>query len=351
MLHIFSLVDNAMSSSLKSDGDPTISHVDIAIPVRNEEDRLAALLTALAQAASNCLVPVTAVVLANNCTDASVEIARSFHHPALKVSVRPVTFSTPQASAGRARRMAMDLAARPGGLLMTTDADAVPCANWIQAAAVAVRAGADLICGAISADVPHVLATPSGARITRAEKAYSGYLHLIRHCLDQISGRQPNGSEKPHYMESGASMAIRADCYFKIGGLPVLDSSEDRALVYRAETHGLTVRYSRDMHAHVSARLQGRADGGMAACLRHRMQDDDPFADQAMLLPEMMRKMWIDAMSGCMQAYPDRSISLGSSLRASDLEMRLHDLIDLYENTVRPHFAAWSLRNAQMVAE
>ncbi len=70
-----------------------------------------------------------------------------------------------------------------------------------------------------------------------------------------------------------------------------------------------------------------------------------------MLLPEMMRDMWMDAMSGRVRDYPDRSIPVGPRLRASDLEARLHDLTVLLEETVRPDFAAWTALRAPMVAE
>ncbi len=334
----------------RHDTRPAMTHITVAIPVRDEAERLHRLLDALAGTAANCDLPVTAVVLANNCTDGSERIARSFRSPALQVAVHPVTFPGPTASAGRARRSALDIAAETGGLLLTTDADALPGPGWIRAALDAMRAGADLICGSISTDVPHVLATPSGARITRAEEAYSALLRRVRHRLDQIAGRQPLMSATPHYMESGASMAIRADRYRAIGGLPALDFGEDRALVFRAEAHGLNVRYSADMTARVSGRLQGRADGGMAACLRHRMQDIDPMADQAMILPDTLRAMWADAMSGTIRAYPDRSVPAGPPLRASDLEARLPDLSALVDGTVEPDFARWSGQHAAMVA-
>lgn len=337
--------------TFRPEATDAITHVSIAIPVRDEAERLYRLLDALAGAASNCDLPVTAVVLANNCTDASEQIARLFGSPALQVSVHAVTFPVPTASAGKARRAAMDLAAGPGGLLMTTDADAIPGLGWIRAALDATRAGADLVCGSITADVPHVLATPSGARITRAEEAYSALLRRVRHRLDQVAGRQSLMSAPPHYMESGASMAIRADRYHAIGGLPALDFGEDRALVFRAEAHGLRVHYSPDMSARVSGRLQGRAAGGMAACLRHRMQDTDPLADQAMILPDTLRRMWADAMSGQVRAYPDRSVPAGPHLRASDLEARLQDLAMLVDGTVDPDFARWCGNPAAMVAE
>ena len=104
------------------------------------------------------------------------------------------------------------------------------------------------------------------------------------------------------------------------------------------------------MTARVSGRLQGRADGGMAACLRHRMQDADPLADQAMILPDALRAMWDEAMSGTIRAYPDRSVPAGPTLRASDLEARLADLAALVDGTVDPDFARWSDRHAAMVA-
>ncbi|TGN59751.1 glycosyltransferase, partial [Paracoccus liaowanqingii] len=302
--------------------DP-LTHVTVAIPVRNEADRIPALLASLAEAARLAPLPVGVVILANNCTDASVSVARAFAHPALEVSVRTVTFQTPEASAGRARRVAMDLAARPGALLMTTDADALPQPRWIAVALEAVRCGADLVCGAISCEVPHVLATPSGARITRAEEAYADLQHQIRHCIDQMAGRQPLGAPRPHYMESGASMAIRADRYLAVGGLPRMDHSEDRAMVHRAEADGLSVRYVSEMQARVSARLQGRADGGMAACLRHRMQDHDPLADQAMLPPGLLGRLWAEALAGDLATYPCRSLAPARHLRASDLEAGL----------------------------
>lgn len=328
-----------------------LDHVAIAIPVRNEARRIRRLLVSLARSAERVPWPVEVTVLANNCVDESAAITRAFQHPALRIAVHEVTFSASMASAGRARRVAMDAAARPGGLLMTTDADAICDPDWIRCATDAVQNGADVVCGAITAKVPHVLATTSGMRITRAEASYCRVQHDIRHLLDQMVGRQPLDAQRPHYMESGASMAIRADRYLAIGGLPALDHSEDRALVYRAEKHGLSVRYASDMHARVSARVQGRAEGGMAACLRHRMTDSDPLADQAMLSPPVLHALWRDAMAGGPCRFPDRSVAQGRRLRASDLEAMMPSLQRLYDLTVLPEFAEWTGPGARMVAK
>lgn len=318
-----------------------IDRVVIAIPARNEANRIWLLLDALSAAAGRCHLPVTALVLANNCRDRTAAVADACSSPSMPVTVYETFFPDGFASAGRARRTAMELAARDGALLMTTDADAVPHPAWIAAALRETDAGADLVCGTIAARVDHVLATASGARITRAESAYGALVHEIRHCMDRMAGRQSVAGPRPHYMESGASLAIRADAYRVIGGLPAVDSSEDRALAHRAERNGLTVRYVDDMRMQVSARLHGRARGGMAECLRLRMCDGDPTADQAMLPLAMLRHLWRRAMDGHADAYPDRGRTWGAGLRASDLERDLPELERFVAGTVRPAFARW----------
>lgn len=320
---------------------PMPCRVVVAIPVRDEAERLDRLLSALAVTACRSRCRVSALVLANNCSDKTAAMARAFRHPDLRVETVEITFPTAEASAGRARRLAMDLALRDNALLMTTDGDATPAPDWIAAALRHVAEGADVVCGTIGADARQVLATPSGARITAAEDAYGALVHDIRHCLDRMAGRQPLDGPRPHYMESGAAIAIRADAYAAIAGLPQVSSSEDRALIHKADRHGLRVRYAADMHTQVSARLIGRAKDGMAECLRRRMVEDDPLADQAMLPVAALRGVWARAMAGHVFPYPDRSVPHGGRCRASDLERDLAELTDFVETQVRPDFARW----------
>ena len=73
------------------------------------------------------------------------------------------------------------------------------------------------------------------------------------------------------------------------------------------------------------------------------MQDDDPLADQAMLAPEVLA-VWQRARTGMLTVYPDRSLSVGRRLRASDLEAALPRLRAFVETTVRPQEADWRAR-------
>lgn len=323
-----------------------VQDVIVVIPVRNEAQRVRRLLVSVAAAANRCHLPVRTLVFANNCEDLTVDVARQFlMSGALEGHVRYECLPGETAFAGFARHRAMALAsgiAAENTLLMTTDGDAVVDPYWITSAVQAANAGADLICGTISTSCEDVLKTVSGSRITSAEAAYSNLLHEVRFCMDRIAGRQPLAGRRPHYMESGACIAIRADRYRDIGGIPATSTSEDRGLVFRAEAHGLNITYADAMAAWVSGRLDGRADGGMSACLRERMTSDDPLADQAMLPLEVVQRLWERTLAGERPPYPDRSLPVGPRLRASDLEAGLPALAEFVSGIVKPAFELWA---------
>ena len=71
-----------------------------------------------------------------------------------------------------------------------------------------------------------------------------------------------------HGDHTGASLAIRADIYRMCGGVPLLASGEDGALVRAAVAMGARLAHPADVHIAVSPRLDGRADGGMASAMR-----------------------------------------------------------------------------------
>src|SRR5271170_1237724 len=108
----------------------------VAIPVRDEEQRLPACLGALAGQRDRRGRPVAPdsfgiVVFANNCRDRSADLARSLGGQ-FSLPLRVVEASLPptKAHAGSARRRAMDVAEAWLGeergrdsVIMTTDAD------------------------------------------------------------------------------------------------------------------------------------------------------------------------------------------------------------------------------------
>jgi hypothetical protein len=131
--------------------------------------------------------------------------------------------------------------------------------------------------------------------------------------------------------------------YRRLGGLPHVTTSEDRALVRRAEQVGARVAYERGFRATVSARLDGRAAEGMAATIRQRLEESDPLADQDLRPVSALRREWAAARSSA----PGESLRLPPwrRLRASDLERQIAELEVFVTRGVEPDFASqWGIK-------
>ncbi|WP_164738093.1 glycosyltransferase [Frigidibacter oleivorans] len=290
---------------------PTLT---VALPARNESRLIGACLAALDRAVVAAGLPVTTVVFANNCSDDTAARARRFL-PSPGHVVEVWTGTVEPGSAGMARAIAIDLArARHPTLgVLTTDADGQmhPAAVARMAAALAT---ADVACG-------RSWFRGAGLFATAEETEYSELLHDLRHRIDVMAGRQP-ADARPHYIESGACIAIRTGTLAAIGGPPRLPSSEDRALVAAAERAGARIRYV-DARVRVSGRLIGRAEDGMAACLRARRTDPDPWVDQGLIRVDVLRVLWQQACRPPALPFPSRALPCGPRMRISELRAEL----------------------------
>jgi hypothetical protein len=244
----------------------------VAIPARNEEKRIAACLEALADQSTDERFAV--VVLANNCTDRTVRIVRTFARKArIPVIAHEVRLDGDRANAGHARRLAMNAAldlVGSEGAVMTTDADSRVNRRWVAANLEELRAGADLVCGSVSPDFaepavfpPHVY--PQGA----LEFLFQRMAAELEALLDPL----PHDPWPRHLIESGASLAVRAEVYARVGGVPDVRGGEDRAFVDLVRRAGGRVRHSQGPRVATSCRLDGRAVGGWADDLMRRARD------------------------------------------------------------------------------
>jgi hypothetical protein len=242
----------------------------VAVPVRNEAERLPRLLEALAKqswiAAADCPLPV--VLVLNNCTDESAAILASLDTPFLRLDVVEVQFAAHCAHVGSARRLAMDRAfvtAGRNGLLLTTDADAVPRYNWVEANLRAVAEGADLVGGQIVGDPGEErLLGPGFNRRASRQLRYNRLVDQLRAFIEPL----PYDPWPRHTDHTGASLAVKSEVYAKLDGIPMLPCREDVAFVEKARSEGFRLRHPLDVLVHVSARLDGRATGGMADCIK-----------------------------------------------------------------------------------
>lgn len=238
----------------------------VCVPARNEAACLPILLDALARQDVPGVVSVG--IGLNNTTDRSarvIETAQSRWNGRLSIHVEAVRFETALAHAGSARRHAMALGAevvahRANAVLISTDADSRPPSSWIRANLAALNEGAEVIGGRLEIDAPEDLP----ADILAARRLWDDYWAQVRAIEDAIDPVAWDPAPR-HGDHTGASLAMRIETWKAAGGVPVVPTGEDRALVAAAVATGARLRHPPCVWTRVSARTVGRAEGGMAA--------------------------------------------------------------------------------------
>lgn len=252
----------------------------VAIPARQEERRIGACLEAILASMQASGRPGGIVVLVNNSTDGTFARASAIlADSGVAHLVLDVALPDALASAGIARRIALDLAAAhvdPSGAMLTTDADTIVGQDWVGATLTALEAGADVVCGAI--DIDPVEAAPILARMGPGYLSESAYVAQTI-ALGALLDPRPHDPSPPHRCAGGASLAVRHAVYRDTGGIPPLANGEDRAFVAAADARDCRVVYSAAARVTTSFRLTGRASGGMAETLAERLRGDDAPCD------------------------------------------------------------------------
>jgi hypothetical protein len=244
----------------------------VCVPARNEAERLPSLLRALADQTwlQTSRKSLRTVLVLNNCADGSADIVQGMEGELPRISLHVITVQFPPklAHVGSARRLAMETGLGLGpkaSLLLTTDADAVPRRDWIDANLRVISEGADLVGGLIVGD-PREEAQ-LGPGFVRRAKRHLHYAKLVDR-LTSLLNPIPHDPWPRHSDHSGASLAVRGEVYAAVGGMPALPVREDLAFVERVCRAGYRLRHPLDVQVIVSARLDGRAPGGMSDCLK-----------------------------------------------------------------------------------
>jgi GT2 family glycosyltransferase len=247
----------------------------VAIPVKNEELRIAECIESIAAQTVSCN---HLLLLLNNCTDRSLEI--SLGAQATTPNIRVIVCDLPGdlASAGEARRIALKHAASLAGdgVILTTDADATPLPDWIERNVCHIEEGADAVCGMAEIDRREGALVPRGLHFDGMREAF---LHRIEDEIDALSDPDPADPWPRHQQHSGASIAVRAAVLRAAGGAPHVASGEDRALIERLRLVDARIRHAPDIAVRVSGRVEGRAAGGMAEAIKRRLHRRDELTD------------------------------------------------------------------------
>jgi hypothetical protein len=233
--------------------------------LKNEATHIPALLASLERAAAVYGGLVTVVVVANDCTDGSIELLRQYEPRSIRLEWRAVSMLPGARHAGWARRLAFDAAAAvlkaPDDLLLSTDADTQVSPNWIRQTVAHVDLGYDAVAGhaLTRRDERRALGRTAKSRLDRIGRYYTALAYLQTASEPMIDDPWPR-----HFYEGGASIALTARMYRKIGGAPTPRLAEDKALFDRIRAYDGRIRHPVDVRVFTSCRTQGRAPGGMA---------------------------------------------------------------------------------------
>lgn len=281
---------------MSADFSPRLRAV-VAIPVRDEAERMADCLMALDRQRGVEATGFGVVLLLNNCTDGTEQIVSTLK-PQLRFPLRLIERDFAGANAGWARREAMEAAATwldetdaAPGIILTTDADSRVSTDWIARNLAAVAAGADAVAGRIALDEEGASHFPAALLARgRLEGAYEELLIELESLIDPVR----HDPWPRHWTTSGATLAVRLGAYRRVGGMPPLALGEDRAFVTSLLSRDALVRHDPLVTVTTSGRLQGRAAGGAADTMQRRCEMPDSPCDHRLesLSRALFRYAW-----------------------------------------------------------
>jgi hypothetical protein len=253
--------------------DPPVTAVGVVVPARDEQERIGRCLRSLRRALAHVPDGVTtavAVVL-DRCTDATparaaaavadwpgaviLTVRDGVPEPCPRIGSPTSSVRLRGAGVGALRdlgiRALLDrLSDHPaaGTWLLSTDADTTVPTDWARSHLRHAAEGVHGVAGlADLAATEHL-----------ADTALQRYRTIIEHGLRGAT----------HHHVYGANLGVRADAYLAVGGFPLDGAGEDHGLWQRLAAAGYTLAQPVGIRVRTSARLRGRADGGLAGLLR-----------------------------------------------------------------------------------
>ncbi len=249
--------------------------VCVVIPVKNEGACISQTLAAFASqidVQGRPLNPDTfeILLLANNCTDNSVEQIEAFssQHPTLHIFWEDITLPPRYANIGYVRRLLMDTACcrlSGAGLILTTDGDTRVAPDWIAQTQREISNGADAVGGRIFLDPAEITLLDAP---TYMYHLYDEQYRLLGAELEALILQTAHNPSPTHHQHFNGSFAVTAATYLKAGGIPQVTHLEDCAFFERLQHIDAKVRHSTNVWVYTSARYTGRSAIGLSDQLK-----------------------------------------------------------------------------------
>jgi glycosyltransferase involved in cell wall biosynthesis len=221
-----------------------IRSVGVVIPAHDEQHLLPFCLAGVRHAARGLRgMPVHLVVVADDCRDRTVRVARRGGASVVSISARSAGAAR---AAGAREVLRLTRHLDPANVwLATTDADTMVPGHWLRQQVRHAGQGWDAIVGTIQ--VADWSGYPPGMRSLFRQR----YEHS-----DTRTGQ--------HSHVHGANLGFRASAYLAAGGFPELPTAEDHALVAALTAAGSRVLRTRGLPVITSARRDARAPDGFS---------------------------------------------------------------------------------------
>ncbi|MFP7571035.1 glycosyltransferase [Marivita sp. S2033] len=303
----------------------------IVIPARNEEARIGACLTALAEQ-GNAMV----ILVVNNTTDRTGIVARdTAARFGLDLTVLERRLA-PHEGVGTARLIGCDhaLQTMPAlRYLLTTDADCIVAPDWI-ARNLAHLGAVDAVCGKVDL-------IPAEAEILEGMDPHLATLEgTYRALVQDVYARHAPGCADiadTHGEAAGASLAFTRAAYLAVRGFAPIRCGEDRRIVRALRAAGRRVRHADDVTVQASCRLTGRAAGGMSDALKARIGGMDYLIDDCLPPADWL----VRKISGKTLGPWPPQVPAQSRLNVRDLPRHI-ELLDSFVNSGRSTLAPLS---------
>lgn len=214
----------------------------VVVPAHQEQARIDGVLRALAAQRDR---EFTLLVADNGSTDDTVATVRAF---AARAPFPVEVVIEPEKGVGSAVDTAFRHAIAHGAtLLARTDADCVPEPGWTAAARAGLLESGGLVCGRVTARRDEH--GPAGRAVFLLLVALGAFFGRIR-----PAHHRRHGYLTPYRMHAGNNMAITAELYQAVGGMPRRPSPTDRAFLNEVRRHTTAVVRRRDMVVQNSTR-------------------------------------------------------------------------------------------------